>query len=109
MKSVQASVREWTEAELRKLPQEILDLIREAKIDLYYGPTCDNGRPFDFTSACRQIADALSEIHAGDIWVDGESGEVFTSEPDGEYPDVFRVEGRVVKSMLVGKELFQYV
>ena len=113
------------------LTPEIVNLINQAKVDLYYGPSyldkdgedcsCfdEGATQFDFRAACDKISEALGNV--SDLWIDTQSSDWQTKEPewcwkdpDGElcmeYPeDWYHMERDEVLAYIVGKELVRYV
>jgi hypothetical protein len=102
-----------------ELDEETLKLIRQANFDLYYGPSGNDDDFPGFVTACRRIAEALSDV--GDLYVDEQSECVSDVEPNwcdgcddeectGSDPGTwYRYERRDVIRAIVGRELVGYV
>jgi hypothetical protein len=96
-------VRTWRD---EHLSEDVRKLIKQANYDLFYGPINDGavGDPAEedeelskypgFTSACKQIRDALDDLPS-DLYLDEESDEVRTSEPEHEKCEACDGEGLV--------------
>jgi hypothetical protein len=92
-------LEEWAEAEKQKMGRRICQLIALAKWYLWYGPNMKGqDDPKDnksgskvrwpgWEAALREIRDALENIHTDEVWIDGQFGNVQTSEPEGFWDD----------------------
>lgn len=101
---------EWCDKQFSDLPKRIQSLATMAAWDLHEGtPMSYEGVPYPgFVEACEEITTALQDI--GDIWVDVQSGEVMTSQPDvDDEEDLVMIDRRTVLSRLVDGELAQYL
>lgn len=102
-KMAEKMLQEWAKEHLASLDPYTQEKISQANADLYGGPlyldddneecSCfdEGARRFDFSSAVAKIADALESI--SDVWVDIQSGEVLTSEPDWDAVDTCTFDG----------------
>lgn len=124
--AVKRALETWCQAKKAELHPRINRLIALANWDLYHGPTMD-GQDDDedaddgskvvypgFVNACREITAALDGI-VQDVWVDIQTENVQTTEPQGyqdgeewvepDWEDYRLVDARQVKYALLGREL----
>ena len=129
-KIVKRALENYATSKKTELPPRIKRLIALATWNLYNGPSMegqdddedsDDGSKVKwpgFSEACREIADATSDI-VQDVWVDIQSENVQTSEPEAEidgeevfevcWEDWAMVEARQLKAVLFGSELAQHI
>lgn len=122
-KAMNEAVREHF---LPLMPERIAVLGAKAVWDLYYGPirgcdrcgadsnaecTCEI-KWLGFATATAEVTEWCASV-VGDVWYNGEWGEVRDSEPcDSDYEDSelwYKLEARDVKGILFDKELAGYV
>lgn len=128
-KIVKRALENWASSKKAELHPRIKRLIALANWNLYYGPSMlgqdddedtEDGSKVKwpgFTEACREIANATEDI--SDVWVDIQSENVQTSEPEAEvdgeevfevcWEDWAMVEARQVKAVFFGSELAQHI
>lgn len=146
-KAYEEAFKKWGSAwKKENLSEDVVKLIKQANFDLFYGPINDGavGDPAEgdedlakypgFTSACRQIRDAIDSLPSS-LYVDEETDQVSESEPevekctecDGQGGNGTVCEGcngaggfepagtwvhlerREIRSLIVGSELVSYL
>jgi hypothetical protein len=114
------ALAEWASTWKREnLSVEMRQKIQSANFDLYQGPV--DG--FDFTTACREIREAL-DLAPWSLWWDEDAEGLYEDKPgctckevpeDEEQVDCFCFDSlficdrKAILSALVGKELVEYV
>jgi hypothetical protein len=102
----------WAKATKEALPAEIKQMIADANLDLYYGSSGTSEEYPGFTTACKKIKEALSDIPST-LWVDTQCDNWTDTEPnffeEYAYDDFVVFDRSDLITALVGKELAPYV
>lgn len=105
-KTLQEWAKKWRQD---NLTPEVIRLISQANYDLWHGPINDGsyGDPAEgdeelkkypgFAKAVDQIEDALKDLPS-DLYLDTDSGEVSTKEPEGERCEDCQGEGSITEN-----------
>lgn len=100
-KIVKRVMEEWARKEKQKLGKEFCQLVDAALYDLWYGPS-----EVSWTSAMEDIRKRIENYD--DLYVNIQFEEVFDTEPEEDFEDVFRIKRKDVLRYLI-RELVEYL
>lgn len=117
-------MNKWASDRFDELPENVRRCANVATHDLYYGPIDDceeDGWIYPgFVEACRIISKEVGDI--GEVWYDGDTGEVMDTEPDSQWFDeedqqwydnymgeIYHYERQDVLRLIFDKELVSHI